>query len=232
MFPLVAYITEKARQPEPAFTAAARLAIAVKVGRLIIHANDMTSTRIIHTPSYWITHVYNQDAHLNKGVPYDGDAPGFKFKGQDEISECDLDQPWIVFEHKLADFVSIPTALMVHLQFVRIPGIADLTATVPRSDGYASMDSVSRNGSKAFYSKLQWYFHAKNITSTAYLRFNHETLLWEQMALAMQCVQCKQPVQLMCTGCSSMSYCSDTCQQEHWASGQHELLCNGKRMAE
>jgi hypothetical protein len=99
-------------------------------------------------------------------------------------------KPAIVFEHKVADNVSISSRLLT------FPSIEDAPFSVNTAPSLVDAEGPLEKGSKSFYKGLVW----KQAPANA--RF--------------QCFVCPKPGFFRCARCKIASYCGPTCQASHW----------------
>jgi hypothetical protein len=107
-------------------------------------------------------------------------------------------KPAIIFEHKVADNVSISTRL------ITFPTIDDAPFPVNTAPSLVNMSGPLEKGSRSFYKGLVW----KQAPANA--RF--------------KCLLCPKPASFRCSQCKVVSYCGTVCQASHWDS-LHAMIC-------
>jgi hypothetical protein len=126
-----------------------------------------------------------------------------------------MHKPVVVFEHKLADAVSLNTAFFSQAT-VRPPGEDVSRALVSIAGGSVP---INMDGSVAFYKYLTWTYKTRRVTQST-------SLAALVLAAAPACVTCAQPAVQRCGTCQLAFYCAAAeCQQAHWLAGKHQIVC-------
>jgi len=129
------------------------------------------------------------------------------------LSETTL--PCVVFEHKLADSISLPWELFA--QERAAPGETAGIPLVTVGQG-STQQPITYKGSVAFYKALKWRYKTtpvKNALALSRLAGAH-----------FACATCHAPPTLQCGSCNLAYYCSNpACPKEHWTSGGHASIC-------
>ena len=108
-------------------------------------------------------------------------------------------KPCIVFEHKVADNVSVSSRLLA------FPAIDDAPFPVNTAPSLVNVTGPLEKGSRSFYKGLVW----KETPTNA--RFQ-------------SCLVCANPASFRCYRCKRASYCGHACQTAHW-NAVHESNC-------
>ena len=127
-----------------------------------------------------------------------------------------LTYPSIIFEHKMADGISICWELFAQIE--KAPGETDTNPRALVTIGNGTQ-SITEDGSSAFYKTLKWYYKTQKLKDATPL----STLA---SALAM-CVTCDAPAVSACAACYLAFYCADpACRTTHWTQGLHSQVCD------
>jgi hypothetical protein len=125
--------------------------------------------------------------------------------------------PCIIFEHKMADDISINHSLFGQYTYVP-PGEASNVQRALVAVG-KSKDAPPLDGSTAFYTKLVWHYKTKKIKKS--------TTLVRAASAFYTCATCAAPATLVCGTCERAFYCPRTaCRATHWREGGHAKICD------
>jgi hypothetical protein len=112
---------------------------------------------------------------------------------------AEIFKPVFVFEHKLADNVSVSS------RYFKFPEIDDAPFPVVTAPPLVNVEGFVEKGSKSFYKDLAW---KRLPTPTSFT-----------------CHACHEKAQFRCLGCKTALYCSQDCQNMHWREG-HANSCD------